>query len=108
MSQTQQKPLGITQKDLENFQQIEADHKELATQYNSTRKELIEKMRVGAPLQEGPLTIELSNSDRKFPDWKQAYTDRLGEAAAAELVAAADTQTIWSIDVHRRSRFARA
>lgn len=107
MSKRNVSPLGITQVDLEKFDQIAVDRSEVGKQYDALKAELIAKLQAGAPIQEGVLTIELGESGRKFPDWKHEFIRANGEAAAQAVIDGTEEKPIYTVDVHRRSRFVR-
>lgn len=107
MSKRNVAPLGITQTDLDRFQQLEADRKEIGQQYEDLKAEFVAKTTAGAPIQEGPLTLDVNESKRKFPAWQEAYIRTNGQAAADALIEATEEKPVITVDVHRRSRFAR-
>lgn len=100
-------PIGITQGELERFQELEADLSEIAIQYAELKADFIAKVKAGAPIQEGRLTIEVTESPRKSPAWKEAFIKTNGDEAAQAVIEATEETKVTTVDVHRRSRFAR-
>jgi len=98
------KLLGITQADLERFQQLAADVALVTKQYDELKVKIRGQLEMKAPIQDGPLTAELQTSERRMPDWKGAFVQLAGNEAACRLQAETPATTISIVKVHRRSR----
>lgn len=92
---------------MERWQQLEVDRAEIGKQYKDFTDELIQKLRAGAPVQDGLLVIELEKTPRKSPAWKEEFIAKCGQAAADAVYEAAESTDVYTVDVHRRSRFAK-